>query len=60
MVPGTGGNGEIVTASRLATLIPQLFTEETVTFPEVGPQRIEMVVVPCPERMLEPVGALQV
>ena len=60
IVPGCAGAGARVIAIHVCALNPQEFDAETQTFPPEEPAVIVIVVVPCPEVIVEPAGTVQV
>ena len=60
MVPGVAGAALKVTAFTLAVEVPHAFVAVTETFPDVEPNVIVALVVPCPAVTVAPAGTVQV
>ena len=55
---GSVDNAFTVTGKQVATLDPQILSAVTQIFPEVTPNVVVIVVVPCPPVMFAPAGAV--
>ena len=58
--PGAGGGGAIFIVRQVEELVPQLLDAVTQIVPPVAPKVTEILVVPCPEFIVEPDGAVHV
>ena len=60
IVPGVAGAALRVTDKVDAAEVPHVFVAVTVTFPDVEPNVIVALVVPCPAVIVDPAGAVHV
>lgn len=60
MGPGAAGGGAMFIVIHVEELLPQVFEAPTQMVPVFEPNVTEMLVVPCPELIVEPDGTVHV